>query len=492
MDDFAATLPVPNLFARLPGGLFRPLATDNRELVWELLLRLYDTFFGPDATQGGAEGYLKRTITQEVERFLVDTEGRRPWHPEAGLAPDTPLAVQANYHLERLIDTGWLREESIGVRKLIVMTPAIQKFLELLLQFAEEGPKLVGGKVLNIYNNLLAIAASPAQQAGALHETAKDARSLVSSLSSTGIRVRELMERLNEQDSTSAYIASFFQDYVTNFFIRDYYEMRTENHPLRHRHDILRIVGSFRDNPTLRHDLIDGYRNAFKTATHEEAEALFERDITRLKKFEDIQLYLARLDDSISRANRQALALISYKLRNQGRIEVLIAQTIEALTTNSQPTTEVLTSLAPGPLFSANRLREPSIRPPEPEVRTMRRAVMSPEQRALSELRRAMRKAREVTRSQIKRYVDAHIALDRPVSSDHLPIVSVADLVVFLALSRGAFLTRLSRKWPRARTRQNQHLQLLRGLALESVDGAITTNDFVSLPRFIVTRTEEF
>lgn len=469
------------LFDRLPKEIFRPLASENRQRMWDLLVRLHNTFFGPDAAQAATPEFPRRQITLEIERYIQDCQD---WISEDGQAFNTPISVRANLALDRLISSGWLREETIGVRKKIVMPPTVQKFLEVLQQFAEEGPKLVGGKVQVIYNNLQAIERDPAGQAAALHETAAEARRLLSSLSSTSVRVREVMERLNAEDSTAGYVTAFFRDYISAIYIRDYHEMRTQNHPLRHRHDILRIARQLRDSQATRQALIDGYIKSAVGRTPAEAEAHFERDITRLLKFEQIQAYLDRLDESITKATRQALSFIHYKLRTHERIEGILDQGIEVLTTRFSPDAEVPTPFAPGPLFSAERLREPNRHAAEHAVTAIRQSAMTPEQRARSELRRAMVRARQVTRKQIQQYAETNIAIGSTVTASDLPITCVSDLVIFMALSRASFLVD---HLPPREQRDAPLLRAAHGLRFKVLGGR-AKNRYVDVPDFSVTR----
>ena len=470
------------LFDRLPKEIFRPLASENRQRMWDLLVRLHDAFFGPDAAQAAVPEFPRRQITLEIERYIQDCPD---WVGEDGQAFDTPVGIRANLALDRLLSSGWLREETIGVRKKIVMPPIVQKFLEVLQQFAEEGPKLVGGKVQVIYNNLQAIEREPTAQAAALHETAAEARRLLSSLSSTSVRVREVMERLSEEDSTAGYVTAFFRDYVSSIYIRDYHEMRTQNHPLRHRHDILRIARHLRDDKVVREALIEGYTKSAVGRNHAEAEAHFERDIARLLKFEQIQIYLDRLDESITKATRQALSFIHYKLRTHERIEGILDQAISVLTTRFSADAQIPTPFAPGPLFAASRLREPTRVLAEHAVTPIRHTPMTPEQRARSELRRAMVRARQVTRKQILEYAHANIPARSTVTASQLPIRTVADLVIFMALARASFL---SAHLPASAQRNAPLLRAAYGLSFNLIEGR-ARNAYVDVQDFRVART---
>src|SRR5690606_9835604 len=133
---------------RLPDTLFRPLAAQNRRLYWDLLLHLYEEFFGADAPPPPEDGWLFRAVTAEIERFV----STRAWVQ----ADDEDVAEgsgsRASVVLRTLLESGWIQEERIGVRSFLAMHPTVQKFLELLKQFAEEGPQFIGGKVQLIVN----------------------------------------------------------------------------------------------------------------------------------------------------------------------------------------------------------------------------------------------------------------------------------------------------------------------------------------------------
>ena len=60
-----------SLFERLPENLFGPLAAPSKAFYWDLLLRLYDHYFGPESSPPDGYGYLQRTITSEIERFRM-------------------------------------------------------------------------------------------------------------------------------------------------------------------------------------------------------------------------------------------------------------------------------------------------------------------------------------------------------------------------------------------------------------------------------------
>lgn len=473
-----------SLFERLPDALFRPLASQNRRLYWDLLVHLYEQFFGPDAPPAPDDGYVLRTVSIDVERFV----STREWMAAEGEVPeeDTPNG-KARYALRMLIEAGWLIEERIGVRTFLDMRPTVQKFLELLKQFAEEGPQFIGGKVQLIYNQLKAVQASPAEQAAAFHETAKHARALVSTLKATNLRVREVMEVLSTHHSTANFVRAFFTDYIANLYIRDYHELRTENHPLKHRYEILGIVSDLQTEPQARNALIRWYAQAFKTTNSEQAEALFEKDVARFLSFTKIEEYLDRLNNSVSRTTRRAVSFIQYKLRTRDRLDQLLDQSFASFDAAAAEQVPLEWQLACGTLFSEHALREPRV-PPTPQKRTpLRNPVMSAEMRAMSELRKQITLNRAVSVKKLIAYIESNVPAGAVRSSDTLPLTSIKEVCCHAALVR---LTLASEVTPVTRHKQHTFLSELRrrGISLHWMKGEVTDNELFIAPKFQVRR----
>jgi hypothetical protein len=235
--------------------------------------------------------------------------------------------------------------------------------------------------------------------------------------------------------------------------------------------------------------MIDAYARLFGSRMDADPESLFERDIARLLKFQEVQQYLDRVDDSVSRATRQALSYLRYKLRSHDRIEIVIANTIALLTSPERSAdTEVPTPFAPGLLFCEERLRPPArvmeeIRPP-----VMRRQGLTAEQRARAELWRAMTRARQVTRMQVRRYAHLHLPANTRVPAEELPIQDVSELVMFMAFSRAAFL---SAKLTPGALRHIPLMTAFHGLIFRLEPGEVTQTQYIHVPRFTVERKGE-
>lgn len=471
------------LFDRLPAELFQPLGSANRRLYWDLLLRLQDQFFGPEAIPAAGDGFRHRTITLEIEAFLRDSGG---WVEDEDDPPGTPLNVLANNIKNRLVSTGWLHEERPGVRVFIDMPTGVQKFLEMLRQFAEEGPQFVGGKVQSIYNNLAAAIQDPAQQAGALNEAAKVSRQLVGSLGTIKARVREVIAQLAMEESTAGFVRAFFSDYISKIYIADYHELRTQNHPLRHRRWIVNTARDLREEP-LRSQFVAAYRTTLRFASDEDATRALETDIGRLLLFERIDSLLDALNDSVNVATQRALANIDYRLRTRDHFGQMLEQAVQAVLAADTAGVPLEMPFAPGALFAEARLTQPT-EPAKPRERVaVRRPRMTLEQRAELFLRRAMHQHREVTPKKVGAYLSRELAATGTTTSDQMDIKGIDDLCIFMVLASYAYHA------AHVRPEERKGLAVfgaLREYRIEADPGTMTENEFLRLPRFTVHRKD--
>ena len=472
---------VTGLFERLPAGLFAPFASPNHRRYWDLLLRLYDQFFGPDAAPPEGEGFLQRSVTLEIERYIIDVSD---WAQEGDEEPNTPLNVQANIVYRRLVGSGWLREDRIGVKNYVTMPTTVQKFLEILRQFAEEGPQIIGGKVQLIHNQLEQVLADPTKQASGFHEAALQARQLITILSATTMRVREAIELLSSQETTAGFVRAFFDDYIGQLYIRDYHELRTDNHPLRNRWRIVQAALELRDDPAKRTAMVAYYQTAFRCQNREEAEGRFEKDVSRFLMFKDIDAHLDRLNASVERATSRALAYLHYKLRTQDKLDRLLTVSIRHLK-ESGPGTHTAMGVLPGPLLSEARLR-PAHKKSGPIARSgISKPRMTIEQRAQIALKRAMKINREVSPLHVAEYLEKHLGGKPSILSDDLTINGIHDFCVFVYVTRRALI---SRNHAGAGRKAHPMLLALRDYRFNCLPGDWTDNTYISVPKFTVTR----
>ncbi|WP_049637545.1 Wadjet anti-phage system protein JetA family protein [Methylophilus sp. TWE2] len=417
------------LFERLPERIFAPLASPNRQRYWALLCTLHANRFGPDAPLPPSKGFAVREILQDIQDELLSQDS---WENEDGQPLETDFSVRAHMIFNRLSDSGWFRMESFGLEKRVTMRPAVSKFLTFMVSFAETGPVFVSGKIRSIELNIQQVLDGQAD-GDTLSETADQARSLMEHVRNTGTTVRDIMDSLSKETATAQYVRLFFNQYIENVFIGDYRELRTKEHPLSRRPQILRAVGEIQESEQHRARLIGWYESRRCAGDRRRAEMLFERDIQRLQDLRRIDEYLERLDDEIRMANRRALAYLEYRLRSLRPVDHMVKQAIEAvLSSNAQGLGDPFPVRV---LVSGEALAEPRKHIERPAPSNLRRHVPSERELAKSRVMLRAQQARSVSAPKLAEYVRSQLDSKEHLSSEKLNMESVSNVRNFQALS---------------------------------------------------------
>ena len=421
----AATL----LFERLPDRLFAPLSSANRYRYWALLCRLHAKRFGPDAPLPPSQGFSVREIVQDIEDELLTQD---IWEAEDGDLPETPLNIRALQVFHRFEEAGWFRLEKFGLEKRVTMRPTVSQFLTLLVTFAETGPVFLSGKIRSIDLNIQQVVEGKAD-GDTLHEMAEQARNLLEHVRNTGTNVRDIMEALSVEPTTAEYVRRFFSDYIEQVFIGDYRELRTKEHPLSRRQQIIRAVEELSSSDTHRARLIAWYEMKRCGGDRRKAEILFEKDIYRLLELNRIDEYLDRLDDEIRRANRRALAYLDYRLRTLRPVDHLVKQAIASALAGNCPL--LSDPFPPGDMISGDRLAEPRKVVERAPPSGLRRERPTEAQIARSRVMLRAREARSMTPPKLAKFVLRHLAGNDRVSSNDLALATIPDVRAYQALS---------------------------------------------------------
>lgn len=428
----AATL----LFKRLPDQLFRPLASANRHIYWALLCALHNKRFGQDAPMAPINGFAMREITRDIEEELQQQDA---WEVEADEAPDTPIGVRAIGVFNRLRDSGWLRIERVGVEKRVDMHRDVRSFLGRLVEFAETEPVIVGAKISSIDLNLEAVVTGDGSRDAQLHEAADQARHLLDHVRNTGASIRDLMESFGAELTTGQFVQRFFSDYVERVFIGDYRELRTREHPLARRSQILRKVEEAQSNLPMRERLVGWYEAKRAPGDRGRAERLFERDIARLMDLQRIDEYLERLDDEIRRANKRALAFLDYRLRAIRPIDHLVTAAIRAVSAEVDAVNTA--PFAPGELAAPEGLAEPRRKVEWAPADALRNVTPSPYEIARAQLMRRARDARSINPLKLAAFVLNQLDGRESMRSDELRLETIEDVRALQALYSVAMAT---------------------------------------------------
>lgn len=467
------------LFDRLPPNIFSVLSGPNARRAWELLNRLATQYFGPESDPPYPDGYLHGDITKEIERFLLD----QGWEAEEGQVAGPNLNIQANYLLRRLVDTGWLCEDQVGARFFISMRPAISRFFEVLQHFATDGPQMIGGNIQLVHAQLKSAVANPREQAAGFITAANLCVRLISSLNSTTFRVRDLMQELTREKATNIFVQRFFAEHIAEIYIRDFKELRTENHPLRHRMEILSLVNDLARTEPARSQLLQGYRDLPGTRAGEEEE-LIERDVERFHRLMTIERFLERMDRIIDVAYQHANAYLGYRLKATERFEAAIAGSITAVIMADRLGKPIEANiLSPDPILNEDHLYFPPQRRPKPAPVATRKRVMTPRERAVHQLRKIMIANRDTSVATLKHYITQHLTEGQRLSAGEMCSDSVRDAVAQVALLRLAMIMKNN---PR-KFRDDALLRNI-GFTVEANGAQRAETEFFNLPDFIIKR----
>lgn len=413
----------PPLFERLPNRLFAPLASPNRVQYWSLLCALHAKRFGPEAPLPPSNGFLVREITADVAEELQYQD----WAPEGDdLTPATPLAIRANTVFNRLREAGWLRVDRKGVREMVTMAPAVAHFMNRLVEFAHTGPEFVSSKIRSIEANLKLLL-DESTDGAQLHEVARQSRALLEHVRIAGTNVRDLMLEIGRVASTGEFVRRFFIDYVERIFIGDYKELRTREHPLARRQEILRLAAHVQQTQTIRTRLIQWYLEKQAGRDPTRAEAMFERDIQKVEDLRRIDEYLDRLDDEIRSANKLALAYLDYRLRAARPLDELIGHAIDSVVKHGSKAA-ALAPFAPGECIAGERLASPRVETKRPQPGGLRKQIMSPEQEARARLALMARDRRTMSLPKLATFVRQQLGEADTAPSSALQVDSIESV----------------------------------------------------------------
>ena len=467
------------LFDRLPLNIFSILHGANSRRAWDLLERLATQYFGPDSDPPYPDGYLHGDITKEIERFLLD----KGWDIDDNEGVGQTTNIKANYLLTRLVEAGWLCEDKVGARLFITMRPVVSRFFEMLHQFAIDGPQMIGGNIQVVHAQMKSVVAQPREQAAGFVTAAKLCTQLISSLNSTTFRVRDLMQEIAKEREMHIFVGRFFAEHISQIYIRDFKELRTENHPLRHRMDILGLVDEVARNEPSRSQLLQGYRDLPGTKPGEEGEML-ERDIERFHRLMTIERFLERMDRIIETVYQRANAYLAYRLKATERIEAIIADTIDAAMRADGCGIPIKGNLlSPSPIINEDHLYLPPLRRPKPAPPASKKRVMTPQERAMHRLRKIMIANRDTSPAALRDYVALTFPEGVSLSVADLPTGTVKDLVSQVALSHlAAIATSDPGKF------RNDGLLKNLGFVVESARGERVDTEFFNMPNFTVWR----
>lgn len=468
---------VAPLFDRLPEGIFRPLGVANSRHYWDVLSRVMSTLWGDDGRAPGEE-VSKTVVVRVIESCIVADD---PWDGEL----QTPVGGLSHMVFKTLSEAGWFSVRRRGLVDMVTVKPRVGMLFTMLNEFARQEPEYIGGQVRSILLNLRSVTedSTDPNACSAYQTAAKQARQCMAHIVNTGCRVQDLMDSLVELESARDFVHGFFTDFVERVYIADYSELRTRNHPLQYRGQIIEKTYALQDDEASRERLVSWYVEHIGKGDRERGEAAYRRDTHQLLRLNNIEDHLARLDEEINIANQRALALIEYKLRAPKHLDKLISRACAALA-EMEEDHHALPGDAGGVHWSTLALAKPR-KPPREQVATAVEAIeLSDEELAMEWLRRRMVENRKVTAVQLANYVARMLDDKQRVDSDALEVESINDLCCYQRL----LLIASRDDAPLQLRRHDPVMQMLRGIRVRFEDERMTNNDYMTHRRFVVER----
>lgn len=361
------------------------------------------------------------------------------------------------------------------------MPGAVSRFAATLINFAEENPGAAGAKMRSIEDALHRTTDPSNKDAGDdLDHAARQARELVTFMSSMGVRVRALMRELSKQESTAAAIQKIFEDYIQRVYLSDYTHLAGSDHPLARKSGVLRLAQQVAYTDT-RESIIQWYAEKRFDGSEEAATAHFERTVKRLFDLNRVQDYLDRLELDIRNMHRRMLALIDYRLRAPSHLQIRIKRAIAGVLDSED--FDVAVPAGPGQLLSADALYTPrSKRPAIPRTADTPREL-TVEQEAKMRLYQRARNARTAMPTEVRVYLRAVMGEQRKIRASDLPIDSIKQFRIVQTLASYAqeATSRQQNKHGKGESRK------LHDYLFASVPGVVNPA-FLDMPNFTITR----
>ena len=459
---------IPPLFNRLSPDLFRPLAASNGRRYWNLLCRLIDEMWG-DGGRSPGEETPKPVVVRKIETLLAADD---PWEEQL----DTPITIRAHDIVRFLVDSGWLSQRRRGVAEMITLRPLIAQFHTVLCEFARHEPEFLGSKVRSIHFNLRAVADG---EFGQYAEAAKQAKQCMAHIANTGCRVQDLMDELMKRTSARDFVRGFFEEYVEKVFIADYSELRTKDHPLQHRSQIIAMTLHLQHEEARREALLAWYQEKKAGGDRARAEFLHERDTRLLLRLKDVDEQLQRLDEEIRDANQRAIAFIEYKMRAPKQLDKLLARALQA--TDRLQEGHVALPAAAGFRHAGHELLAKPRTTAKPIVATaVDKRPPTLQELAMELLRKRMADNRLVDKVKLANYVVRQLDGRTGITSDELDIGSINDLCCYQRL----LLIAAHGACPPSQRRSDPQLQMLKGVRIDFLPEGMTHNAYLEHPRF--------
>lgn len=451
------TTAIPDLFGRVPAGLFGPLSGPLAPIYWAILARYYQYEFErepvalvkPAAIEIAEQLLCASPDWKDRHQELLSLEGSTFPQPEQGVDDDgAPARAMARRLVARLESTGWFHfEYRSTLGHVLSFHPWAARVLDTLVRVARNEQPLFQGYAHSIAT-LLKPDTFASRPGVSLREARRHTLELVRELKILNRNIYAFTQRLLDEVTTASGVLKEGIDHYRDAVMANYHRLKTVENLYRWRTDIL-----------LRLDAIEHDPGSIAAAARWYAEQLaLDQDAATRQVAEDLRLMrmqfetLPEITDDIDERNARfsgiALRKLMYLLRQDRRTEGQLQYLVEKLARDEAPELEFdvyrCELLCDGFLYTPPARRAKAV--PQ-KLPTRRRALSEEVRQQLAE-----RLRNPFARARIEEFVGELLGARKGGTMEEIPLrddedfVRAIHLVAYGLDSKGSYRFRPSKE----------------------------------------------
>jgi hypothetical protein len=341
---------IPDLFERVPAGLFGPLAGALAPLYWSLLARYYQYEFErepfalvkPAAIEIAEQLLRESPVWRErrEELLSLEADGTSP-EPEQGLEGEAALArMMARRLVSRLEVTGWFHfEYRSTLGQVLSFHPWAARVLDTLVRVARDEQPLFQGYAHSIAT-LLKPDAFASRPGVSLREARRHTLDLIRELKILNRNIYAFTQRLLEQVSTASGVLEEGIDHYREAVQANYHRLKTVENLYRWRSDILLRLDAIEHDPVSMAAAARWYAEQLSLDAGAGTRQV-EEDLRLMRmQFETLPEITNDIDARNARFSGVALRKLMYLLRQDHRTEGQLQYLVERLARDEAPELE--------------------------------------------------------------------------------------------------------------------------------------------------------
>lgn len=344
------TTTIPDLFGRVPAGLFGPLSGPLAPLYWALLARYYQYEFEREpfalvkpAAIELAEQLLRASAAWQDRReeLLSLAEDGTPSAPEPNLADDAALSrAMARRLVSRLEATGWFHfEYRSTVGQVLSFHPWAARVLDTLVRVARDEQPIFQGYAHSIAT-LLKPETFASRPGVSLREARRHTLELVRELKILNRNIYAFTQRLLDEVTTASGVLEEGIDHYRDAVLANYHRLKTVENLYRWRTDIMLRLDTIERDPVSIEAAAGWYAEQLGL---DQSAALrqVQEDMSLMRmQFETLPEITGDIDARNARFSGVALRKLMYLLRQDRRTEGQLQYLVEQLARDEAPELE--------------------------------------------------------------------------------------------------------------------------------------------------------